>query len=152
MSNAEKSIADVLAKDARYQLEAYRFVFQSLNYAHSSLGLGSPLAPGEEAEAPEPPEAEAEEEAVAEAERHLTGQELCEAIRLFALDQFGFLAKSVLNSWGVHNTTDFGNIVYNLIEANKMRKTKSDRREDFDDVFDFEQDMHQKFRIELEDE
>ena len=49
-------------------------------------------------------------------ERHLTGQELCEAIRQYAVEEFGYLAKSVLNSWGVYKTRDFGNIVFNLIE------------------------------------
>lgn len=70
-------------------------------------------------------------------QRHVSGQELCEAIRCYALDQYGLLAKSVLNEWGVHSTGDFGEIVFNLIEIGQMRKTDSDRREDFNDVYDF---------------
>ena len=49
----------------------------------------------------------------------------------------GYLAKHVLNHWGVRSTGDFGEIVFNLIEIGQMRKTPDDRREDFDDVFDF---------------
>ncbi len=77
----------------------------------------------------------------------MSGQELCEAIRRYALEQYGYLAKNVLNSWGVHSTSDFGNIVFNLIEIKQMKKTSNDRREDFDDVFDFDEGLVREFRI-----
>ena len=64
-----------------------------------------------------------------------------------ALEQFGYMAKCVLNSWGVHNTGDFGNIVFNLIEIKQMKKTRHDRREDFDNVFDFDEGLLQGFKI-----
>jgi uncharacterized repeat protein (TIGR04138 family) len=164
-----QNFAELLAVDKRYKREAYGFVFEGLRYAHEVMGLGT-AAPSEEREpstgqaaagqpaaksgarAPaggrpgEKREGEAEED---NPPRHLTGRELCEAIRLYALDQFGFMAKTVLNNWGVHNTGDFGNIVFNLIEIGEMSKTKDDRREDFDDVFDFEAELRQEFRIEL---
>ena len=72
---------------------------------------------------------------------------MCEAIRLYALEQYGYMAKCVLNEWGVHNTGDFGEIVFNLIRLSLMRKTDSDRREDFDDGFDFETGLRQSFQI-----
>lgn len=78
------------------------------------------------------------EEVAAGRQRHVSGQELCEAIRCYALDQYGLLAKSVLNEWGVRSTGDFGEIVFNLIDIGQMRKTDSDCREDFNDVYDFE--------------
>jgi uncharacterized repeat protein (TIGR04138 family) len=84
-----------------------------------------------------------------EDERHLTGQELCEAIRRYSLDQYGLLAKCVFNSWGVQSTSDFGEIVFNMIEIGRMKKTESDRREDFADVFDFDKDLVERFKIEL---
>ena len=77
---------------------------------NSTLGIGAPADDAEEQEAA--------------AERHLTGQQLCEAIRLYALDQYGYMAKCVLNSWGVHNTGDFGEIVFNLIRVGLMRKNR----------------------------
>jgi uncharacterized repeat protein (TIGR04138 family) len=58
------------------------------------------------------------------------------------------MAMTVLHSWGVHRTGDFGNIVFNLIDIGEMSKTKHDRREDFDDVYDFETELRQEFRIE----
>jgi uncharacterized repeat protein (TIGR04138 family) len=77
----------------------------------------------------------------------VTGQELCEAIRRFALDQFGYMAKTVFHQWGIRSTGDFGEIVYNLIRIRQMRKTREDRREDFDDVFDFDQGLVEAFRF-----
>jgi uncharacterized repeat protein (TIGR04138 family) len=53
----------------------------------------------------------------------------------------------VLNSWGVTNTGDFGEIVFNLINIGQMRKTTEDRREDFDNVFDFDTDLQGSFKI-----
>jgi uncharacterized repeat protein (TIGR04138 family) len=134
-------IAKLLAKDRRYKFDAYVFVFEALNYAQKVLGFGA--------------EQSAEEEGLGakssdkRAERHLTGQQLCEAIRQFALEQYGYMAKCVLNSWGVHSTSDFGNIVFNLIEIKQMKKTRHDRREDFDSVFDFEEGLVQDFKITL---
>lgn len=141
---AQSPIAELLSQDRRYKREAYEFIFHALTYAHEVLDLGC-AKPAESGSQPESPEAVAQRAA----ERHLTGQQLCEAIRLYALEQYGLMARCVLNSWGVHSTGDFGEIVFNLIRINQMSKTKDDRREDFDDVFDFEQGLEQAFRIEL---
>lgn len=163
------SLAELLQRDKRYAYEAYVFVFESLHFAQTQLGMGgerpreySELDP----EAIAAADAEAAEKAALEAEfesdpdsdesevgheRHLTGQQLCEAIRCYALEQFGFMAKCVLNSWGIKSTSDFGEIVYNLIEIEQMRKTPNDRREHFDDVFDFDNDLQQGYKITLPD-
>jgi uncharacterized repeat protein (TIGR04138 family) len=134
-------LAKLLASDKRYKFEAYVFVFESLNYAHEKLGLGQEHPPEEEAQP------ETRKGASKKAERHLTGQQLCDAVRQYALEQYGLMAKAVLNSWGVKNTGDIGNIVFNLIEAGQMRKTKQDRREDFDNVFDFEKALVRDVQI-----
>ena len=57
------------------------------------------------------------------------------------------MAKTVLGSWGVHKTGDFGEIVFNLIRIGQMRKTPRDHREDFEDVYDFETALTQGFKI-----
>ncbi len=134
-----RAIARLAEEDKRYKLDAYVFVFDALNFAQEVLKLGKespsePLGTG----------AADEEEAVG---RHVSGQELCQAIRQFALRQYGYMAKPVLNGWGVHTTRDFGEIVFNLIGIGQMRKTKDDRREDFDDVFDFDTAFVEEFRI-----
>src|SRR5262245_38675880 len=70
--------------------------------------------------------------------QHVSGPELLDGLRAYALDQYGPLAKTVLNSWGINRCRDFGDIVFNLIEYNVFSKTENDRREDFSDIFDFE--------------
>ena len=72
--------------------------------------------------------------------RHVSGRELVEGLRVFALDQFGPMAKTVLNSWGVNNCRDFGDIVFNLIEYKVFSKTgTTDRQEDFESIYDFDE-------------
>ena len=121
-------LAELLRRDKRFHVDAYVFVFDALRFAHEQLGMGrSPGSLDDTVVADE-----------TEEERHVTGQQLCEAIRLYAVKQYGGLAKSVLNHWGVQSTGDFGEIVFNLIAIGQMRKTESDRREDFENVFDFD--------------
>ena len=55
------------------------------------------------------------------------------------------MAKVVLNSWGIKSTSDIGEIVYNMINVDLMRKSPADRREDFDDVFDFQKAFRDEF-------
>jgi uncharacterized repeat protein (TIGR04138 family) len=143
MPDPSHSIVELLRQDRRYRFEAYVFVFEALNFAQNVLELGtsSPSEPLKSGTADEP----GGEGKVPE--RHVTGQELCEAIRRYALEQYGYMAKLVLNSWGVATTGDFGEIVFNLIRIGRMRKTRQDRREDFDDVYDFDTAFRQDFRI-----
>lgn len=133
MSGQQHPIFQLLKRDSRYKLEAYQFVRDALTYAHDELGMGRA------------PEAAAEDEQQLEA--HLTGQQLCEAIRVFAIEQFGLMARIVLQNWGVSRTGDFGDIVYNLIDIGLMKKSDTDRREDFDGVYDFTDAFDRHFRI-----
>lgn len=133
MSESQHPIFQLLQADSRYQLDAYQFVRDALGFAQDELGMGQKHTPTMEEEPPE--------------EAHLTGQQLCEAIRQYAIREYGLMAKVVLNRWGVHETGDFGNIVYNLIRIGLMRKSGSDRRADFNDVYDFEDAFNREFRI-----
>ena len=72
-------------------------------------------------------------------ERHVSGQQLCEAARLYGLQQYGYLAPTVLATWGLRLTDDIGEIVFNMIEIGQMRKTRADKREDFRDVYGFDE-------------
>lgn len=150
------SLAELLSQDSRYKFEAYIFLQRSLAYAQKVLKMGrTDVAALDEALAAVDAEDEEEleqqiEEALAARERpirHLSGQELCEAIRQFAIHEYGLLARVVLNSWGLTKTGDFGEIVYNMIRAGLMRKSRTDRREDFDDQYDFEEVFERRFRI-----
>lgn len=108
----------LLLEDTRYKPEAYELVRDALLYAQTVMGLGKKMK-GKDC--------------------HLTGQQLCHAIRTYAVEQYGMMARLVLNSWGIHSTGDFGEIVYNLIRIKEWSKSPTDRREDFDEVFDFDQ-------------
>jgi uncharacterized repeat protein (TIGR04138 family) len=149
MNDSRLALFELLKRDPRYKLEAYIFIFEALNYAHEKTPLGKEYTKSETL--PAVPEKAAKKSkrkpAVQEKERHLTGQELCQAIRQYAIEQYGYMALTVLNSWGVTRTGDFGEIVYNLIDIEQMRKTKDDRREDFDDVYDFQTAFVEEFKI-----
>jgi uncharacterized repeat protein (TIGR04138 family) len=143
MPDSAERFAQLLRDDPRYPPAAYKFVADALEFAQTEMGLGNPKAT--ELSPFDTPEEMIERVG----ERHLTGQELCEAIRIYALDQFGYMAKCVLNSWGIRETGDFGEIVFNLIRIGRMCKTPDDRREDFDHVFDFDADLHRRFKITM---
>lgn len=134
MLDPDHPIAELLRRDDRYHFDAYVFVFEALRHAQEEMGLGTEhLAQDTESED--------------QPERHVTGQELCEAMRQYAHQQYGYMAKGVLNHWGIRTTGDFGEIVFNLIEIEQMRKTPNDRREDFDDVFDFDEGFQHSFQF-----
>ncbi|MEM9373237.1 MAG: Minf_1886 family protein [Planctomycetota bacterium] len=69
--------------------------------------------------------------------RHVSGHQLCIGLRDFAIQQYGLMARSVLNKWGIQNTRDFGQIIFAMVDAELMRKTDEDTIEDFEGVFEF---------------
>lgn len=141
MLDPSDSFVALLQEDRRYKPEAYIFIFEALGYAQNVLGMGAEKPSELFSHAPA---ASQTDETV---ERHVTGQELCEAIRLYALHQYGYMAKTVLNSWGLHTTGDFGEVVFNLIRIGKMKKTPSDTRVDFNNLYDFNAAFRDDFRI-----
>jgi len=134
----------LLQRDRRYTLDAYLFVLEALSFAQESLGMGQEPAveeleplPGGEPETAGTVRGRRGRGRKREAERHVSGQQLCEAARLYGLQQYGYLAPTVLGTWGIRATDDFGEIVFNMIDIGQMRKTRSDKREDFRGVYDF---------------
>lgn len=107
----EDELERVIARDGRYLRDAYHFVFEALDYTLKHINRKG----------------------------HVSGRELLEGLRLYALDQFGGLAPMVFNGWGVRATDDFGEIVFNLVDAGLMGKTDTDTRDDFRAVFDFDE-------------
>lgn len=128
----------LLREDRRYKLEAYQFVRMGLTYAQDVLEIGQSARGGADDETGRVP-------------RHVTGRDLCLALKQLAHEQYGRLGKLVLASWGIRSTSDFGEIVYNLIKIGEMSKSDSDRRSDFDDVYDFEQALVEEFALAKED-
>lgn len=104
-------IDKIVEKDPRYKAEAYLFLMSALNFTVNKL----------------------------EEQRHITGQELSNGIKDYAIEQFGPMARMVLEHWGIYRTDDFGNIVYNLIDAKLLAKTESDSIDDFKGVYEFKE-------------
>jgi uncharacterized repeat protein (TIGR04138 family) len=129
-------LEEVVKKHPRYVYEAYEFVFQALNFTQKMLGRESPEDVAAPAAAPQ---------------HHVTGQELLEGVRVLALREFGFLARTVFRLWGIDRTDDFGEIVFNLVEAELMSKTSEDNRDDFRGVYDLDEALVHGFRIQLDE-
>lgn len=121
----ELALSELARRDRRYPVEAYRFVRDALSYAADILEMGSQRI------------TDTDPDATPRVEHHLTGQELCEAIRIFSLNQFGLMARAVLKNWRIESTADFGEIVYNMIGIGLMKKSQGDDRRHFHNVYDF---------------
>ena len=120
---------EIARKDGRYAPEAFRFLVESLSYAIQ-------LAGKEHAEGPA---------------RHVTGQELLAGMRAFGTELFGPLAAQVWRSWGVHTTLDWGNMVFRMVEEEKLSRNEEDSIEDFRDGFDFDEAFVRDYRPVLPD-
>jgi uncharacterized repeat protein (TIGR04138 family) len=91
-----------------YSVEAFSFVLGALEYAQETLPK----------------------------RRHINGKELLAGILSYGKQQYGPMAISVFEHWGIHNTEDFGKIVFKMVEAKILSKTDEDSLADFKDVFD----------------
>ena len=94
--------------DPRYARGAYYFLRQALDYSLKELHARGQL----------------------DQSNHLSGKQLLEGIRLFAIDQYGPMARSVLMYWGIKSCCDFGNIVFQLVSSRVLGKTENDKPED----------------------
>lgn len=109
----------ILAKDSRYQRDVYHFVKDALDYTQKVVVKEN-----------------------REQFRHVSGQELLEGIRGYAITQFGPMTEMVFAEWGVNRCEDFGEIVFNMVEIGLLGKTDEDSREDFQNGYKF----HDAFR------
>ena len=118
----EEALAEIKAKDPRYQRDAYVFVREALEFTQKSIAKDGRRRV-----------------------RHITGQELLAGIRDYALQQFGPMAKMLLEEWGVRRCEDFGEIVFNMVEVGWLAKTKTDSRADFVGGYDFDEAFRKPF-------
>jgi uncharacterized repeat protein (TIGR04138 family) len=116
--NFAEAVDDILKRDSRYDRDSYYFVREGLDFTLKLLKKQTRTNP---------------------VHRHVSGQELLEGLRRYALDQFGPMAKTVLDYWGIRKCDDFGEIVFNMVEKNVLGKTEQDSLEDFKGGFDFEE-------------
>jgi uncharacterized repeat protein (TIGR04138 family) len=109
----EQSVVSILKRDTRFDPHAYFFLKDALDYTLKRVAEGN----GGKA-------------------RHVSGPELLEGYRDFALEQFGPMASTLMGEWGVSKCQDVGDMVFHLIEEQVFGKQDSDRREDFSGAFD----------------
>lgn len=139
MTDDSVAIQKLVKDDPRYRFGGYVFVIDALAYAQDILAMGRETVTTE-------PTLDLDSEKVSP-ERHLMGQDLCEAFRQYSIQEYGYMARVVLKSWGIETTGDIGNIVYKLIDIGRMKKSANDRRDDFDEVFDFDDAFEKNFEI-----
>jgi uncharacterized repeat protein (TIGR04138 family) len=120
--NFDEAVEQILAKDSRFSREAYVFVREALDYTQKLISKESRGTI-----------------------RHVTGQELLDGIRQFALQQFGPMVVTVFEEWGVKNCRDFGDIVFNMVEISLLAKTEKDTRDDFQNGYDFTEAFRKPF-------
>jgi uncharacterized repeat protein (TIGR04138 family) len=119
----EEVIKTIVARDPRYRREAYLFLREALEYTQKMMGRPK----GDEV-------------------RHVSGRDLLEGIRNYALGQFGPMVPTVLAEWGIHKCEDVGEIVFNMVESNLLAKTDTDSREDFKGAYEFSDAFCKPFR------
>ncbi len=109
-----EALSQIVREDPRYDEHAYLFIREALD--HTIQTLDKPVeGPG----------------------RHVTGRELLEGIRQYALQEFGPMAHRVLAHWGVHTCEDIGEMVFNLVNKGILGKTENDSKKDFAGGYDF---------------
>ena len=113
----------------KFHPDAYKFVFAALQYSQEQLSRTLSDDPEDES-------------------AHISGPELLDGVRRLALHQYGMLARTVFETWGVRSTSDFGRIVFDLIERGDMKKTDQDHEEDFDNVYQFEDALETSYRVD----
>ena len=110
----EESVQKICETDTRYDPDAYFFLREALDFVTKRI-----------------------KENDSKQTRHVSAKELLDGIKDYALQEFGPLTLTVLRTWGVQQTEDIGNLVFNLVEAGKLGKTEEDKIEDFTGGYDF---------------
>ena len=108
-----EKLEDIVRQDTRYDREAYLFLRDALDH---TIKLRK--------KAKEP-------------DQHVTGQQLLDGIRQYALKQFGPMVPTVFEYWGVRRGEDFGEMVFNFIRVGIFGKTDTDSVEDFKGGYTF---------------
>jgi uncharacterized repeat protein (TIGR04138 family) len=110
----QEAVESVSRDDRRYDSEAYLFLRDSLDATLKRR-----------------------KKAKKESGGHVTAGELLEGFRIHAIGEFGPMAMTVLEYWGVRSCEDVGQMVFNLVKAEVFGKTDEDTAESFRGGFDF---------------
>lgn len=113
--------------DGRFSPDAFGFLFESLDTAIRVAGRDE----------------------AAGTERHVTGRELLQGMRVHATEIFGPMAAHVWRSWGIRETLDWGRVVFLLVDEGLLKSQPTDTIDDFKDGFDFDAAFIESYEPEL---
>ncbi|MEM7146067.1 MAG: Minf_1886 family protein [Verrucomicrobiota bacterium] len=130
----EEAIEVIVSKDKRYDADAYDFLRGALDFT-LKRHRGEAARVGEEDD----------EEGGERENRHVSGKELLGGFRDHALEEFGPMAITVLEEWGIRSSDDVGEMVFNLIDVGVFGRAETDTREDFRGVLEFEKAFQEPF-------
>jgi uncharacterized repeat protein (TIGR04138 family) len=105
---------------SRYAHEAYDFFCDAVTFTQETLGR----IPREDDDA--------------RSDYHITAAELCRGACELAAQEFGLMGWVVFKQWGIRTTSDIGQVVFQLIESERLSKSDRDDLADFHDLFDLE--------------
>ncbi|MEI7532766.1 MAG: Minf_1886 family protein [Verrucomicrobiae bacterium] len=120
--NFDEAVEQILARDPRFHRDAYLFMREALDFTQKLVGRENQGKV-----------------------RHVTGQELLDGLRQYALQQFGPMTATVFEEWGIFNCKDFGEIVFNMVEISLLARTEKDSRDDFQNGYDFTEAFQKPF-------
>ena len=120
--NFPEVINEIHLKDNRYGKGAYYFIREALDHTLKSADKKKKKNKG-----------------------HVSGNELLEGIKDYALDRFGPMTLSLMNHWNIKKCRDFGDIVFNLVEFGILGRTENDSLEDFEGGYSFEEVFEKPF-------
>jgi uncharacterized repeat protein (TIGR04138 family) len=110
------------SRDPRYDADAYLFLRDALDHTLGGRGKSG-----------------------SRHQRHVRGPELLNGFRELALKEYGPLALTVLDTWGVQRCEDVGEMVFNLIGVGAFGSTAEDSKEDFAGGYDFAEAFRRPF-------
>src|SRR4029077_10766120 len=111
-----EALESVMGSDPRYQRDGYIFLRDALDFTTKQ-----------------------QKKIKGVSVRHVTGPELLDGVRRYALKEFGPMVMTVFDSWGIQSCEGAGHLVFNLIAAGVFGKPEEDSIEDFKNVYDFEE-------------
>ena len=94
---------EILSRDKRYSASAYALVSEAMSALIGDMS----------------------------GKRHVDGAELFDSVVTVARNRYGNMGRLVLESWGIYNCEDIGEVVFNMVDAGILARRPSDSRSDF---------------------
>ncbi len=119
----ENAIAEIIQMESRFEPGAYFLVREALDFTVDRLA-----------------------EADGGEKRHVTGPELLHGFRDYTLKEYGPMAATLLQDWGLTECEHIGQIVFLFIENGVFGKQDSDTIDDFSNIYEFETAFTEPFQ------